>query len=155
MRMFERFIYKLARIQRWEGDSNPAEKAIDDLKQLFDKATENIQIVSGKLPYLVYGDSTIIESLMEAVKRGASIDIVTGPNSDDKSLEFFAGLGASVSILPAWQPHHFMVIDGRHVRIEKRHAENAKRRVHYVIMDYKNAIELEHEFYNLKKQATA
>lgn len=97
----------------------------DVCSELFREAKETIQIVGGNLHHEFYSDDKIINDLDQALQRGVKIEVVCGPEIDKKN-DKLVNLAQNrkhfkISHLPYYPKRHFMIIDRRHVRKEKKH----------------------------------
>lgn len=118
---FERS-FPLRRVKNDKG------KCKDVCSDLFHEAKKSIRIVGGNLHHGFYSDNKIVKDLKEALQRGVNVEIVCGPKIDaqnDKLLNL-AQTAEHFKIihLPYYPQRHFMVVDGRHVRKEKKHSTN-------------------------------
>jgi sugar-specific transcriptional regulator TrmB len=122
------------------------ENVIRDIKKLLSKAKHSIKVVSGEFPYEVYCEDGVADVVEKIFERGVEDKIFTGPDANKSSLSFFDSHGASVYKLKKWPTEHFIVVDGKHARLEKAHEEGQEKRTHYIVYNYKHAKELENKF---------
>jgi hypothetical protein len=105
-----------------------SESTIKESASLFNDARSSIRIVAGRLDANFYHDDRIIRALNNAASKGASIDIAYYPHREEG--DFNKQLGAKIPkahiiTLKHKPPRHWAVIDGKHVRIERKHNDGA------------------------------
>lgn len=106
-----------------------SEETIKKSVSLFDKASININIVAGRLDNEFYRDARTIKALKSATSRGVSIKIVFSPDTNSITLrEQFAEQFPDISVTPASKVllHHWTTVDGKHLRIERTHPDDAR-----------------------------
>lgn len=99
--------------------------------KLFNQAKNSIVIVSGELNGEFYGDSRICKALTNAGKRGVSLEIAYGPQVSSKILTAVQKLEkqySNVKLYPlSERPEpHFMLIDGKTIRVQLGHLPGAE-----------------------------
>lgn len=116
----------LRRLVTLNCDTNlTPEDTIRESVHLYNKARKSIHIVAGSLDAPFYRDPQVIGALKEAAARGVAVFIIydkTKLKGEAPQIELFSSF--NVELKPsASVKRHFTVIDGRHVRIEKRHED--------------------------------
>lgn len=105
------------------------EDTLKESARLFNNARSSIKIVAGRLDSSFYQDQRTINALNKAVIKGAVIQIAC--YSPGNHGQFCALLkknvpNARVSVLKHKPNRHWAIVDGKHVRIEGRHKDDAK-----------------------------
>lgn len=100
--------------------------AIETSKELFDIASNEILIQAGDLDHEFYENEVIYNSLKRFLENGHKIRIICSPKERCKSrtiFDFLKNPNYDIKILHAQERPdlHFMVIDDKHYRIEKKH----------------------------------
>ena len=99
--------------------------------KLFNQAEDSIVIVSGELNGEFYGDSGICRALTDASKRGVSLEVAYGPQASNQILTALQDLRkkySNVKLYPLSErpERHFMLIDGKTVRVQLGHLSGNK-----------------------------
>lgn len=93
--------------------------------RLFDKAEHSIKIIGGNLNNPFYKDTEVRTALSSAAKRGVTVEIVgSSPEATRGQAPIKPLKIPKVKVVTLKQPaiRHMMSIDGKHARIEKKHA---------------------------------
>jgi len=134
------------------------EKAIETCERFFRSAKKSIKIVSGRLNSEFYQSTKIVNALQQAVDKGVKVEIVCGPEIDEKSKEILRLIKEGKINL--WQAGdypklHLSFVDERHIRLENYHhpfyGEETEAYIKYNAPDV--ARELQFEFEELKEGA--
>jgi len=136
-RMMEKIIKLIARLLR-VFPNRSIDEAINMSKKLFDKAEHSIKIVSGSLDHSFYESFLIVDALKRASDRGVEVEIVCGPDVDGETSQLFdlADAGKIKLYQLDRRPSvHFIVVDGKHVRIEEYHTPFQPERRAYIMFD--------------------
>jgi hypothetical protein len=105
-------------------------------KELFKKAGASIKIVSGNLSSSFYNDPEIIQALDEASQRGVCIEIIHGTPMDlgnGRLFELQEQGKIMLYALKEYPIHQFIVVDGKHVRVEEPHYQKQGSRRAYAV----------------------
>lgn len=123
--------------------------------KLFKEAKKSIRIVAGDITSDFYNDKRIVNALKTVVRQGVSVEIAYDPKRVKQDLE-----KSEVYKIPEvkiWKlvdepRRHTVSVDGKHARVERRHAEGAKITPALVCRDaHLLAHELDLGFESLKK----
>lgn len=144
------FALRLVGISRKKGGKKYKPQLLD-LKELLGKAESSIKIVAGEACYSAY--SSLREELEQALERGCDIEVILWKQANKKSVNALESLGIPVFKLDQRPDQHFVVVDGKDVRLEQPHRQGQEERVQYIIHNFKNAGKLNKRFEELKKQA--
>lgn len=106
--------------------NNSIESARNQMARLCDSAKSEVNIVSGSLKAAVYEVPPVNKAIERAIERGVAINaVVVGERLDER----FSGEGhwtrhraVSLRHLPI-ECSHMMIVDGWHIRIEKKHGQ--------------------------------
>jgi len=101
------------------------EKCIIQSEKLFSRARSSIRIVSGILNHDFYDDDRIIGALEKAVDRKVSVEIISGPEIDEKSKRILdLNKQGKIKILKLQNTPelHYSIIDEKHARLENFHS---------------------------------
>lgn len=110
--------------------------AISEIHRLFSYANEQVIIVSGSLNHKIWNNNQLINDLIFLVKRGIDIQILCGPKLEiEKDSLIYNFLVDSISkgeiklyIREKKPESHLIIIDDTHIRLEKMHISNSKKR---------------------------
>lgn len=132
------------------------ESSIELCQKLFERAEKTVHIVAGELRYEFYADSRIVEILRRKLGERVAVEIIHGPDADPRTRALL--LEQSDNHLVVYELEfrpdtHFMVIDGKHVRVEEPHVSGQASRAHVVFDTLFLAQELEDEFSTLRQVA--
>jgi hypothetical protein len=136
--------------------------AVESCKELLSTAKHSIHIVAGDLDSELFENPAILDMLRTLATRKhdpVSIQILYGPTPDTKTHELYKmakDVGITLIRLPVRPNGHFIVVDGKHTRVEEYHEQGAPERKAY--MAYNTlflADKLEGEFEDIKSEATA
>ncbi len=95
---------------------------------LFNKARHNIRIIAGDLNNDFYQDRKVIVSLKKAVGRGVDVIIAYHPVGRTSTIGIKREIPNMKVVATSRVPYRHMVsVDGKHVRIEKRHPVGVKK----------------------------
>lgn len=123
-----------------------SEQTIRESASLFGGARESIRIVAGRLDASFYSDQRIVRALNNAIGKGASVVIAYYPHENHS---VFSGQlkekvpGARLTMLKDKPMRHWAVVDGKHLRIERKHDEGTSETPAIIC---KNARSLADEF---------
>lgn len=124
--------------------------------ELFGKAKHSIKIVAGELASQFYLNPQIIQALEERIARGVTIEIIHGPDADEESATTLHSLGIKLYEHGPRPTIHFMVVDGKHARVEESHLSGDEERCDYrKNSTYFLGRSLEKRFSELKSEAEA
>jgi len=104
-------------------------------KELIDRAQSWIGIVAGNLSHEFYDDPEILEAFRQAHGRGVEIEIIHGPNVDEKSQAILRLAQEGIVHLyrfPKRPKNHFVVVDEKHVKVEDFHLKDQLERQAYI-----------------------
>ena len=123
--------------------------------ELFGMAESKIQIVSGNLAKDFYTDGSIGGAL---AKSKASVEIVYGPGADEESKRVLSGLRPNGRVKLYEHPTpiqgHFMIVDGKHARVEAgHHPKQEERRAFIKYNTFFLSGRLAEEFNRLKAES--
>lgn len=135
-------------------DDRAGLQALQAVIKLLSEARSSIKIVAGESTYEVY---TEFLEVFEQAGDECTIEIVAGPEADERSVKALASLKRPVSFYQLDQrpPLHFVVVDKEHVRLEEAHPPGQKERVQYIVYHFEGAERLGRRFDELKEQANA
>lgn len=150
--IIENFIFWLVGIHRNESNNGEYPDMVLDMQKLFRKASYSIQIVSGGFSSKVYCTKEIQDSLDLALKKKCLIEVIVGPDADKECVKGWISHGIPIYFLDQNPDSHFALVDGKHVRVEEPHKVGYKKRVQYIIYNFKNAEKLSIFFEELKKR---
>ena len=95
---------------------------------LFNKAKHNIKIIAGDPNNDFYQDSKVIASLRKAVGRGVDVVIAYHPVGRISTIGIKREIPNMKAVATSEVPYRHMVsVDGKHVRIEKRHPVGVRK----------------------------
>jgi hypothetical protein len=124
--------------------------------QIAGKAKKKLYIVSGNLDSEVWQSPKVIKSLMEAADKGVDIRILFDSARHPHNVELRKL--AQHKKLHLYEYHeaiggHFIVADGKHVRLEELHLRDAPQRAWVLENTRALGNQLESEFLNLLQAA--
>ena len=136
--------------------------ALKESKELFSKAQKSIHIVSGDLEAEFFEEPLVTEALRNVAtreKNPVSVQILFGPEPDPNTHTLFEMAQELPSVqlirLPTRPGGHFVVVDGKHTRVEEFHeALSGKRKGYITTNTFFLGDRLETEFDILKSQAS-
>ena len=134
--------------------------SIKGCEGLFSKARQSIHIVAGELNSELFERPSVIKkfsTLATRQKNPVNIQILYGPRSDPETRTLFKIAedipNIELTQLRTRPTGHFMVVDGKHTRVEEFHEEFAPERKAYVTYDtWFLGDKLETEFRKLKSE---
>jgi hypothetical protein len=99
--------------------------------KLLKKARMSVKIVAGNLSADFYSNPQVLKALSSARTKGASIEIAHYPTMGvdvDKTINLLQEHvpGIKIWTLQKVPARHMLSIDGKHVRIERRHVQGAQ-----------------------------
>jgi len=108
-----------------------AESSKEACRHLFSQAKDSIVILSGELNEEFYGDSRICGTITSAAKGGVPVEVAYGPQPSNRILTALQNLAkkydnVKLYPLPERPERHFMVVDGKTVRIQLEHLPGNK-----------------------------
>lgn len=157
MRIFETILRLLTGFEPNEDMRH----TIKGCEKLLSKAKRSIHIVAGDLDSELFEKQSIIDifnTLTTREKNPVNIQIVFGPKADTKTRKLFevARENAKIELIKLQKrpSAHFIVVDGKHTRVEDFHEQFTPERRAYLAYDTVFLGDrLESEFENLRSQA--
>jgi len=134
--------------------------SITGCEELLSKAKHTIHIVAGDLDSQLFENPTILDILQTITtreKNPVNVKILFGPKTDSKTQKLFemAQGNANIELIKLRErpTGHFIVVDGKHTRVEEFHEQSAPERKAYMAYDtIFLGDKLEAEFDNLMSQ---
>jgi hypothetical protein len=115
-------------------------------------AEESLQVVTGE--GMIYQDPRILAKLDTLIRAEKTVEVVFGPNMHPDTASKLERVGAAIFRLDVMPEQHFVIVDGKRLRIEVPHTLSQKRRTQFFMSDPRTIITLTGVFEKLKHNAS-
>lgn len=143
--------------QAFISDGPEVAKAI---AKVIGRSRKTVYMTSGSMAHYCYENPILKKSISKALKRGVEFQVILGNSIDLESKFVQEALKGHIFKAKKWIEPHFVVGDGKHIRIEQKHPPQTPEKSHIsnflrpnaVFLDVPKAGQVLVEYFNKLKE---